>query len=70
VLIAFFEVFSNKCEFISAIQYLQLFDNTVTRRIQVDVLSHQKSDRKMCERFSLQFDESTAIGGQHSWNLL
>jgi hypothetical protein len=61
----FFEVFSNKCEFISAAQVLQSSDNTVTRRVQVissDMLTHLKIAWEMCDRFPLQFDESTGIG--------
>jgi hypothetical protein len=62
----FFKVFSNKCEFISAAQVLQLSDNTVTRRIQVisrDLLTHLKRDWEMCHRFPLQFDESIQVLG-------
>jgi hypothetical protein len=61
----FFEVFSNKCEIMSAVQDLQSSDNTVTRMIQVilsGMLTQLKSDWEMCDRFSLQFDESTGVG--------
>ncbi|XP_023232148.1 zinc finger BED domain-containing protein 5-like [Centruroides sculpturatus] len=59
-----FEGFSNKREIMSAIQDLQLSDNTVTRRIQAiskDMQTQLKSDLEICEWFSLQFDESTDI---------
>ncbi|XP_023225070.1 zinc finger BED domain-containing protein 5-like [Centruroides sculpturatus] len=59
-----FEGFSNKCEIMSAIQDLQLSDNTITRRIQAiskDMQTQLKSDLEISEWFSLQFDESTDI---------
>ncbi|GFT07526.1 DUF4371 domain-containing protein [Nephila pilipes] len=48
----------------SAIQDLQLSDNTVTRRIGAiskDMQTQLKSDLEICEWFSLQFDESIDI---------
>lgn len=57
-----FEGFSNKRETISAIQDLQLSNNTVARRICPTHIQNQlKSDMKKCNRFSLQFDESTDL---------
>lgn len=59
-----FEGFPNKREIISAIQDLQLSNDTTTRRIQVisfDLQSQLKSDLDKCEWFSLQLDESTDI---------
>ncbi|GFT40985.1 DUF4371 domain-containing protein [Nephila pilipes] len=48
----------------SAVQDLQLSDNTVTRRIGAiskDMQMQLKSDLEICECFSLQFDKSTDI---------
>jgi hypothetical protein len=63
-------MFSSKRELILAVKDLQLSDNTVTRRLEVDMLSHQKSDWEMCDRFSLQFEESTGIGGAAQWEFI
>ncbi|KAG8233889.1 hypothetical protein J437_LFUL005216 [Ladona fulva] len=59
-----FEGFFNKREILSAIQDLQLSDNTVTRRIHdisKDMQTLLKSDLEICDYFSLQFDESTDV---------
>lgn len=59
-----FEGFSNKREIMSAIQDLQLSNNTVTRRIHAistDLQTQLKTDLEICDCFSLQFDESTDI---------
>nr|XP_042900361.1 cholecystokinin receptor type A-like [Parasteatoda tepidariorum] len=55
---------TDKREIMPAIQDLQLSENTVTRRIGAiskDMQTQLKSDLKICEWFSLQFDESTDI---------
>lgn len=57
-----FERFSNKHEIVSAIQDIQLSDNTVTRRIHAistDKQTQLNGDLEICDWFSLQFDEST-----------
>lgn len=59
-----FDGFSNKREIVSAIQDLQLSNNTVTRRIHAistDIQTQLKTDLEICDWFSLQFDESTDI---------
>lgn len=59
-----FEGFSNKHEIMTAIQDLQLSNNTVTRRIHAistDLQTQLKTDLEICDYFSLQFDESTDI---------
>ena len=56
--------FSNKIEIVSAIQDLQLSNNTVTRRmhaISTDIQTQLNADLEICDWFSLQFDESTDI---------
>lgn len=56
--------FPSKCEILSAIQDLQLSDNTVTRRIHAissDMQTQLTDDLEICDWFSLQFDESTDI---------
>ena len=59
-----FDGFSKKREIVSAIQDLQLSNNTVTRRIHAistDIQTQLKTDLEICDWFSLQFDESTDI---------
>ena len=58
-----FDGFSKKREIVSAIQDLQLSNNTVTRMnaISKDIQTQLKTHLEICAWFSLQFDESTDI---------
>ena len=59
-----FDGFSNKHEIVSAIQDLQLSNNTITRRIHAistDIQTQLNTNLEICDWFSLQFDESTDI---------
>ena len=59
-----FDGFSNKREIVSAIQDLQLSNNTVTRRIHAisaDIQTQLKTDLEICDWFLLQIDESIDI---------
>ena len=64
-----FNGFSNKLEIVSAIQDLQLSNNTVTRRIHAistDIQTQLKTDFEICDWFSLQYDESTVYQTPYS----
>ncbi|MGL6121402.1 MAG: hypothetical protein ACRC0V_12975 [Fusobacteriaceae bacterium] len=61
---ALFEGFNNKKEIVSAIQNIQLSNDTTAKRIQdisTDLQSQLKTDIENCECYSLQFDESLDI---------